>query len=113
MESFGYIILAVDENLSFPLSRGDPKKGRAPAENFMKVEIQVIGMLEEDISLPWPGRRGEVSMERSTTLHYLLTEVLKIRDMDKVVLVNGKYRNPMYDLQDGDEIQIFPRLDGG
>ena len=59
------------------------------------------------------GPRGEISLESPVTLHYLLTEVLKIRDTDKVVLVNGKYRTPIYELQDGDEIQIFPRLDGG
>jgi molybdopterin converting factor small subunit len=79
----------------------------------MKVKVQIIGILEEEIPLPWQGPRGEISLESPVTLHYLLTEVLKFRDTDKVVLVNGKYRTPIYDLQDGDEIQIFPRLDGG
>jgi molybdopterin converting factor small subunit len=79
----------------------------------MKVKVQIIGIWEEEIPPPWHGLRGEISLESPATLHYLLTEVLKIRDTDKVVLVNGKYRTPIYDLQDGDEIQIFPRLDGG
>jgi molybdopterin converting factor small subunit len=46
------------------------------------------------------------------SLQSLLTGVLKIWDTDKVVLVNGKNQTPIYELQDGDEIQIFPRLDG-
>jgi hypothetical protein len=84
-----------------------------PAENFMKVKVQAIGILEEEIPPPWQGTGGEISFESPVSLHYLLTEFLKIRDTDKVVLVNGKYRTPIYELQDGDEIQIFPRLDGG
>ena len=59
------------------------------------------------------GPKGEISFGSPVSLHYLLTEVLKIRDTDKVVLVNGKYRTPIYGLQDSDEIQIFPPLDGG
>jgi hypothetical protein len=86
---------------------------KIPAESFLKVKVQIIGILEEEIPPPWQGPRGEIFLESPVTLHYLLTEVLKIRDTDKVVLVNGKHRTPIYGLEEGDEIQIFPRLDGG
>ena len=79
----------------------------------MKVKVRIIGIPEEEIPPPWQGPRGAISLESPVTLHYLLTEVLKIRDTDMVVLANGKYRTPIYGLEEGDEIQIFPRLDGG
>jgi molybdopterin converting factor small subunit len=38
---------------------------------------------------------------------------VKLKDMDKVVLVNQKYVPPNYSLREGDVVQIFPPLDGG
>ena len=79
----------------------------------MKVKVEIFGFLEEQIPHSFEALRTEFSLEGPVSLHYLLTEILKIRDTDKVVLANGKYISPNDNLHDGDLIQIFPRLDGG
>jgi hypothetical protein len=73
-----------------------------PLENFLKAKAPILGFWEEDISSPWRDPGGEISLKSPVSLHYLLNEILKIRDTDKVFLVDGKYRTPVYDLQDGD-----------
>ena len=79
----------------------------------MKVRVELVGHFEEEIPPDFSGSPAEVNLETPITLHYLLTEILKIRDTDKVVLTNGKYMALNYVLHDGDRVQIFPRLDGG
>ncbi len=79
----------------------------------MKVRVELLGHFEEEIPPGFKGSSAEVNLEPPITLHYLLTEILKIRDTDKVVLINGKYMALNYDLRDRDRVQIFPRLDGG
>jgi molybdopterin converting factor small subunit len=79
----------------------------------MKVHLEIIGPLDEDLPEELKATPRELSLPEPTSLHTFLTEVLKFRDTDKVVLVNGRYRAPNEALRPGDRVQIFPRLDGG
>lgn len=79
----------------------------------MKVYLELIGPLDEDLPLELKASPRELSLPEPTSIHAFLTQVLKFRDTDKVVLVNGRYRAPNEELRNGDRVQIFPRLDGG
>ena len=77
----------------------------------MKVRIELFGFLKD--STNFQDFPSEFFFEGLISLDYLLNEILKLKDMDKVVLVNQKYVPPNYSLREGDVVQIFPPLDGG
>jgi hypothetical protein len=79
----------------------------------MNIQVEIIGFLEEEIPSSLKGPKVELNIEKTTNLYDLLTKVFRILDTDKVVLVNGLYQPLNYNVQNSDQIKIFPRLDGG
>lgn len=56
----------------------------------MKVRVEIFGLLADEIPHNFKAPRGEFFLEAPISLYYLLTEILKIRDTDEVVLINGR-----------------------
>jgi molybdopterin converting factor small subunit len=79
----------------------------------MKVLIEVFGPLRNCACLKAKNGSFALSLENPIPLHYLVNQRLRLRDIDKIVLVNGKYVAPNYCLREGDTVQIFSPLPGG
>ena len=79
----------------------------------MKITIEVVGPLRDH--LPPESKKGlcELSFEEPPSLSYVVNVTLGLRDVDKIVLANGKYVTPDYSLRNGDMVQIFSPLPGG
>ena len=77
----------------------------------MKVQISMFATLKQYA----PGGRGnfELDLAAGATVKNLI-EGLKIpKSMEKVILINGRHADDGTRLADGDEVTIFPPIEGG
>jgi molybdopterin converting factor small subunit len=79
----------------------------------MKITIEVVGPLRDDLPVESKNGLRELSFRYQPSLSHVVNVVLHLGDVDKIVLVNGKYVTPHYSLNDGDRVQIFSPLPGG
>jgi len=81
--------------------------------NKMKIEVEVLGILKNYVSRKMRKETSSVILEDSISLCNLIKLILIPYDVEKIVLVNGKYVPPNYMLQDGDIVKIFSPIPGG
>ena len=79
----------------------------------MKITVEVVGPLRDHLPVESKNGLWELSFEEPPSLSYVVNVSLDLRDVDKIVLANGKYVTPDYSLKDGDMVQIFSPLPGG
>jgi hypothetical protein len=58
------------------------------------VRVEIFRLLGDDIPHNFKAPQTDLSFEKPIFLYYSLTEILEIRDTDKVVIINGSYRAP-------------------
>lgn len=58
-------------------------------------------------------REREIETEDSMTVRALLRKLRIPLDEVGLIVVNGNHQQPTYVISDGDEVQLYPEIDGG
>jgi sulfur carrier protein ThiS len=59
------------------------------------------------------GQEERITIDEADSVKDVLKHLNIVKSNDIVIMVNGKRRQPDFLLHDGDEMAIFPMLDGG
>ncbi|MFX0203433.1 MAG: MoaD/ThiS family protein [Candidatus Hodarchaeota archaeon] len=75
--------------------------------------MEVFSILINTVNQRFKNGDNTVIFGNKITLAEMLKRVSIPEDMEKIVLVNGKYCDSNYELKDGDIVKIFPPIAGG
>jgi molybdopterin converting factor small subunit len=77
----------------------------------MKVQISMYATLKQYA----PGGRGnfELNLATGATIKTLIERLKIPQNVERVILVNGRHAGDGTRLADGDEVTVFPPIEGG
>jgi len=78
----------------------------------MKIRIRLAGFLAQS-GLPSGYKGGELEVVDGTTLGQLLEQIQALDRSPWLIVVNGKSASADRVLEDGDVVQLVPRIGGG
>lgn len=79
----------------------------------MRIKVRLSSTLVHYVAAARPGIPFEVELAEGATLADLINQLKLPPDEVKVAFVNGRTRPPDFQLQDGNEVGIFPPIGGG
>ena len=79
----------------------------------MIVEVKLFATLRKYLPELGPGKSKTIQLEKNSTILHLYNELQIPMNETKIAFVNGILCETDTILQDGDEIGIFPPIEGG
>lgn len=79
----------------------------------MRVKVKLFATLVVYVPSAEPGVSFEVELPNGSSLSYLINQLNLPERETKVIFVNGHMQPLDYQLQDNDEVGIFPPIGGG
>ena len=84
---------------------------------MIKIQVELFSVLKKTVARKFRTKfkQGDntVIFDNKITVEEMLKRLSIPENLEKIVLVNEKYRDPNYELKDGDIVKIFPPVAGG
>ena len=79
----------------------------------MRVNVKLFATLVVYVAGAEPGISFQVKLPNGSSLSDLMKQLNLPQRETKLIFVNGRMQHPDYQLQDNDEVGIFPPIGGG
>lgn len=84
---------------------------------MIKIQVELFSVLKKTVAREFRRKFNQgdntIIFDNKITVAEMLKRLSIPENLEKIVLVNEKYRNPNYELKDGDIVKIFPPVAGG
>lgn len=84
---------------------------------MIKIQVELFSVLKKTVAREFRRKFNQgdntIIFDNKITVAEMLKRLSIPENLEKIVLVNEKYRDPNYELKDGDIVKIFPPVAGG